>query len=84
MIMTGGSIIPSSMLEPFYRHIGSFLPSGIPGFMQLVYIGHGIGGSVQNLFLISIVTWGITVLRVTLEENPSASDNTKFEATTTH
>lgn len=72
MIMTGGTIIPSSMLSPFYQFIENFLPSGIHGFMQLVYIGQGIGSFVLNLLLISIVTWAITVLRTYMEKEVSA------------
>lgn len=59
MLMTGGNIIPSPLLAPFYQHIGQFLPSGVPGFMQLIYIGQNLWSFVLHLLPISIMTWGI-------------------------
>lgn len=82
MIMTGGTIIPSSMLAPFYRYIGNFLPSGIPGFMQLIYIGQGIWIFILNLLLISIVTWGITVLKIYREKSESSSVTSEVKPST--
>jgi hypothetical protein len=79
MIMTGGTIIPSSMLAPFYRHIGNFLPSGIPGFTKLIYIGYGISNFVLYLLLISIVTWGITVLWIYREKNATSPTTTEVK-----
>ncbi|MCC8438558.1 ABC transporter permease [Brevibacillus sp. M2.1A] len=77
MIMTGGTIVPSSMLTPIYQHLGSCLPSGIPGFMQLIYIGHGIWSFVLNLLLLSAVTWGITVLRIYMEKSTASPNEVK-------
>jgi len=67
-LMTAGNIIPSAMLTPFYRHIGSFLPApnGIQGYLRLIYSGAPVTTFVIHLLLIAIITWGITVLRTAL------------------
>lgn len=67
-LMTAGNIIPSEMLTPFYRHIGSFLPASnaIQGYMRLIYSGSSISTYIMHLVLIAVVTWGITVLRTAL------------------
>ncbi|MDO3408217.1 ABC transporter permease [Saccharibacillus sp. CPCC 101409] len=69
-LMTAGNIVPSSMLAPFYRHFGSFLPApnGIQGFMRLIYNGEGAGTFMLHLLLIAAVTWGITLLRTGLQK----------------
>lgn len=79
MLMTGRNIIPSPLLAPFYQHIGQFLPSGVPGFMQLIYIGQDLWSFMLNLLPISIMTWGITVLKTSQEKSapvPVASGTT--------
>ncbi|RAV02684.1 YhgE/Pip domain-containing protein [Paenibacillus sp. YN15] len=65
-LMTAGNIIAVSMLTPFYRDLGSFLPApnGIQGAMHLVYGGGDVMSYAVNLIMISIVTWGLTVLRI--------------------
>ncbi|KAB7665906.1 YhgE/Pip domain-containing protein [Bacillus sp. B1-b2] len=67
-LMTAGNIIPSEMLTPFYRHIGSFLPASnaIQGYMRLINSGSTISTYIIHLLLIAAVTWGITVLRTAL------------------
>lgn len=67
-LMTAGNIIPSAMLTPFYRHIGSFLPApnAIQGYLRLIYSGAPVTVFVIHLLLIALITWGITVLRTAL------------------
>ncbi|WP_411342439.1 YhgE/Pip domain-containing protein [Paenibacillus sp. WLX1005] len=67
-LMTAGNIIPSAMLTPFYRYIGSFLPApnAIQGYLRLIYNGAPIGSFVAHLLLIALITWGITVLSTAL------------------
>lgn len=69
-LMTAGNIIPAEMLAPFYRYIGNFLPAsnGVQGFMRLIYSGEAVGGYMVHLLLISIITWGITLLRVGMQK----------------
>ncbi|MBE9914000.1 hypothetical protein G8C92_08130 [Paenibacillus donghaensis] len=67
------------LLAPLYQHIGQFLPSGVPGFMQLIYIGQDLWSFVLHLLPISIMTWGITVLKTSQEKSapvPVASGTT--------
>lgn len=74
-LMTAGNIIPVVMLTPFYRHIGSFLPvpNAIQGYLKLIYNGEAVTQYVIHLLLISIVTWGITILRLSFvkQQRPS-------------
>ncbi|WP_244444657.1 YhgE/Pip domain-containing protein [Paenibacillus camerounensis] len=65
-LMTAGNVIAASMLTPFYRNLGAFLPApnGIQGAMHLVYGGGTVGGYAGNLALIAMVTWGLTILRL--------------------
>ncbi|WP_458118626.1 YhgE/Pip domain-containing protein [Paenibacillus sp. Z6-24] len=67
-LMTAGNIIPSAMLTPFYRHIGSFLPApnAIQGYLRLIYSGAPMTTFVIHLLLIALITWGITVLRTAM------------------
>lgn len=65
-LMTAGNVIAASMLAPFYRDLGSFLPApnGIQGAMHLVYGGGTVGDYAVNLAFIAVVTWGLTILRI--------------------
>lgn len=73
-LMTAGNIIPQSMLAPFYRHIGSFLPApnAIQGYLKLIYNGESVTTYVINLILIALVAWVITVVRVASEKKAVA------------
>ncbi|BBH24855.1 hypothetical protein Back11_62000 [Paenibacillus baekrokdamisoli] len=74
-LMTGGNIIPTTMLTPFYRQFDNFLPASnaIQGYLHLIYSGSSISTYVVNLILISIVSWGITVICLALKEKSVAS-----------
>ncbi|MFX3632286.1 MAG: YhgE/Pip domain-containing protein [Candidatus Pristimantibacillus sp.] len=73
-LMTAGSIIPAMMLTPFYRHLDNFfpVPNAIHGYLKLIYNGEPVTQYVIHLLLISIVTWGITILRLSFvkQQNP--------------
>ncbi|WP_112180495.1 YhgE/Pip domain-containing protein [Paraliobacillus zengyii] len=65
-LMTAGNIIPADMLTGFYRHLGNFLPASnaIQGYMRLIYSGASISPFIMNLLLITVVTFGISLLRL--------------------
>lgn len=61
--MTAGNVIAASMLTPFYRNQGAFLPApnGIQGAMHLVYGGGTVVDYAANLAFIAMVTCGLTI-----------------------
>ncbi|MCR2807639.1 YhgE/Pip domain-containing protein [Paenibacillus soyae] len=81
-LMTAGNIIAASMLTPFYRHFGSFLPAsnGIQGAMHLVYGGGSAGGYAATLALIAVVAWGLTVLRLAVPSRAAAAPKAQTAA----
>ncbi|MFD2385717.1 YhgE/Pip domain-containing protein [Paenibacillus xanthanilyticus] len=74
-LMTAGNIISTSMLSPFYRDLGSFLPvpNAVDGAMRLVYGGGTIFGSAIGLAMITVAALGLTILRIALSERGKAA-----------
>ncbi|TYP74909.1 YhgE/Pip domain-containing protein [Paenibacillus methanolicus] len=81
-LMTAGNIISASMLSPFYRELGSFLPvpNGVDGAMRLVYGGGSLSGSAMGLVWITVVALGLSIIRIAWSERGKATVPVKAAA----
>ncbi|MBP3952256.1 ABC transporter permease [Bacillus sp. YZJH907-2] len=68
-LLTAGNIIPTSMLAPLYQNLGGFLPAsnGVQGFTKLIYAGSSVNSIAVNLVLITVITFGITIIAIQLK-----------------
>lgn len=69
-LMAAGNIIPTDLLSPVFRVIGSILPAsnGVQGFTQLIYAGQSVSSAILHLGLILVITFLLTCIALMLKK----------------
>ncbi|MNN02878.1 hypothetical protein D3C81_1155500 [compost metagenome] len=79
-LVSSGAMVPRQLLSDAYQSIGEFLPASyaVEGLMNLQFGGPAIGPEVVALLLISLISIGISLLRVSLKREPKPDKNTEL------
>ncbi|MNX67081.1 ABC-2 family transporter protein [compost metagenome] len=79
-LVSSGAMVPRQLLSDAYQSIGEFLPASyaVEGLMNLQFGGPAIGSEVVALLLISLISIGISLLRVSLKREPKPDKNTEL------